>query len=120
MADNEHRQYGIYLYEQGYYLDAVAQLKTALLPCESSDGWSDLGMAHMAVQQDADAEGAFRRALALEPEHRDAATNLGALLLKLERWPAALAALEAVAPRWEARERDEVQSMIDLCRRKTV
>jgi Flp pilus assembly protein TadD len=89
--------------------DAEAACRRALIACEGRDpqAWTALGVILREQGRVAEAEAAYRQAIALAPTHVPALHNLGALLSQLERAEEALATLDrARALGLSARELD--------------
>src|SRR5689334_20746417 len=70
------------LVEQGKYPQAITKLKaaTSLLPT-NAQAWNYLGLAYHYAGQNAEAEGAYQRALALDRDLTETHYNLGLLYL---------------------------------------
>ena len=116
MAAKAQHEYAVYLFQQGYYADAVTQLSEVLLADETGERWSDWATAQFALSQFAEAERGFRRALELNPELADAAVNFGAMLVSLSRWKEAIAMLEGALPKLPAEARTSVSALAEQCR----
>jgi len=65
----------------GSHLDAIRLVEAAVVESESAKLWNDLAALRYASGQTSLAEQGFRRALVLDPSHRQAAVNLSLLLL---------------------------------------
>jgi tetratricopeptide (TPR) repeat protein len=75
--------YGMALEEAGRSDEAAAVYRDVLdREAETARAWTNLGNAEGAQGRTAEAEAAYRRALALDPAHRDALNNLAWLLLE--------------------------------------
>jgi len=116
MATNAHHEYAVYLFQQGFYEDAVKQLDEVLREEETGERWSDWATAQFALSHFAEAERGFRRALELNPDLADAAVNFGAMLVSLQRWREAIAMLEGVLPKLEPEARGSVSALAEQCR----
>jgi len=116
MASKAQHEYAVYLFQQGYYADAVTQLEEVLRAEETGERWSDWATAQFALSHFAEAERGFRRALELNPELADAAVNFGAMLVSLSRWKEAIAMLEGVLPKLLPEARESVSALADQCR----
>ena len=116
MAAKTQHEYAVYLFQQGYYADAVTQLDEALRAEETGERWSDWATAQFALSQFTEAERRFRRALELNPELADAAVNFGAMLVSLSRWKEAIATLEGVLPKLPPEARTSVSALAEQCR----
>src|SRR5579871_1094531 len=114
-AKTQH-DYAVYLFQQGFYDDAVRHLDEVLHEGESGEAWSDWATAQFALRRFAEAERGFRRALELSPELNDAAVNFGALLASVNRWEEAAAMFENVLPQLEPEARAAVSSLAEQCR----
>lgn len=73
------------LEDQGKYADAAARYRDLLTTHDSPLLWTNLGNAEMQLNERAEAERAFRRAIALDASSRDALNNLAWLLLQQSR-----------------------------------
>ena len=116
MVANAQHEYAVYLFQQGHYQDAVAQLDKVLGEEETGEIWSDWATAQFALSHFAEAERGFRRALELNPELPDAAVNFGAMLVSLSRWREAAAMLEGVLPKLQPESRASVSALAEQCR----
>jgi len=116
MAAKAQHEYAVYLFQQGYYADAVTQLDEVLREAETGERWSDWATAQFALSHFPEAERGFRRALELNPELADAAVNFGALLVSLSRWKEAIAMLEGVLPKLPPESRASVSALAEQCR----
>ena len=101
MAAKTQHDYAVYLFQQGFYEDAVNHLGEVLREQETSERWSDWATAHFALSHFPEAERGFRRALELNPDLADAAVNFGTMLASLRRWDEAIASFESVLPKLE-------------------
>lgn len=90
------------LIDQGEYPQAVEKLRAAavLLGGTNAQAWNDLGLACHHAGELAEAEQAYRRALALNHDLSEARFNLGCLCLSQNRVEAAKAELTAYTLRW--------------------
>jgi tetratricopeptide (TPR) repeat protein len=120
MAANAQHEYAVYLFQQGYYEDAVKQLDEVLREEETGERWSDWATAQFALSRFTEAERGFRRALELSPELADAAVNFGTLLVSLSRWKEAIAMLEGALPKLEPEARVAVSALAEQCRAQLV
>jgi tetratricopeptide (TPR) repeat protein len=114
-AKTQH-DYAVYLFQQGFYEDAILHLDEVLHEEETAERWSDWATAHFAAGHFQDAERGFQRALKLNPDHADAAVSLGAMLLSLRRWSEAIGMFEGVLPKLEPEARSFVSTLADQCR----
>jgi Tfp pilus assembly protein PilF len=108
--------YAVYLFQQGFYADTVSQLDELLHTEETAERWSDWATAQYGLNQFAEAERGFRRALELDPGMSDAAVNFGMLLSSQARYGEALACFEKALPSLEGEGRTTVQNFIQQCR----
>lgn len=77
---------GVTLEEAGKFAEAATHYRALLQKQpDSAVVWTNLGNAEMQLQRRPEAEEAFRRALALDPQSRDAMNNLAWLLLEEKR-----------------------------------
>ncbi len=118
MAAKAQHEYAVYLFQQGFYQDAVGQLDKVLREEETGECWSDWATAQFALNHYADAERGFRRALELNPEMPEAAVNFGAMLVTLNRWSEAIAVLEGILTKLEPDARLSVNALVEQCRTK--
>jgi tetratricopeptide (TPR) repeat protein len=118
MAANAQHEYAVYLFQHGFYQDAVNQLDKVLREEETDDRWSDWATAQFALNHFADAERGFRRALDLNPDMPEAAVNFGAMLASLSRWREAIEVLQGVLPTLEPDARISVSALVEQCRTK--
>ena len=108
--------YAVYLFQQGYYEDAVMQLDEVIREEETGERWSDWATAQFALGRFPEAERGFRRALELTPRLPEAAINFGAMLVSLSRWKEAIDTLEVVLPALQPEERGAVIALVEQCR----
>jgi Tfp pilus assembly protein PilF len=116
MAAKTQYDYAIYLFQQGFYEDAISHLEEVLREEETAERWSDWATAHFALSHFAEAERGFRRALQLDPELVDAAVNFGTMLATLHRWQEAIDMLERVLPSLEPASWAAVNGLAGQCR----
>jgi hypothetical protein len=119
MAAKTQHDYAVYLFEQGFYADAITQLDELLQEQETGERWSDWATAHFALRHYAEAERGFRRALELSPDLSDAAVNFGTLLVSLSRWREAIDTLEGAMPKLRPEGQAAVRALIEQCRAQT-
>ena len=115
MAAKAQHEYAVYLFEQGFYEDAVKQLDEILREEETGERWSDWATAQFALSHFAEAERGFRRALEMDPDLTEAAVNFGTMLVSLSRWREAIAMLEGVLPKLEPEAREVVSALAEQC-----
>jgi len=116
MIAKAQHEYAVYLFQQGFYGDAVKQLDEVLHEEETGERWSDWATAKFALSHFAEAERGFRRALELSPDLTEAAVNFGAMLVSLSRWREAIAMLEGVLPKLEPEARAVISGLAEECR----
>jgi len=116
MAAKTQHDYAVYLFEQGFYADAISHLDELLQEKQTGDRWSDWATAHFALGQFAEAERGFRRALELSPELADAAVTFGTMLANLGRWKEAVEMLERALPKLEPEQRATISAFVEQCR----
>ena len=114
-AKTQH-EYAVYLFQQGYYEDALTHLDEILREQETGERWSDWATTQFALSQFADAERGFRRALEMSPELTDAAVTFGTLLVSLSRWKEAIALFDEVLPKLDPEGRIAVSTLAEQCR----
>jgi Tfp pilus assembly protein PilF len=118
MSAKAQHEYAVYLFQQGLYVDVVAQLDEALREEETAERWSDWATAQSALSHFAEAERGFRRALELAPDLAESAVNFGAMLSVVGRWNEAASLLESVLPKLEPKGRGAVSALAEQCRAK--
>ncbi|HTC64308.1 MAG TPA: tetratricopeptide repeat protein [Candidatus Saccharimonadales bacterium] len=116
MSNNTQHEYAVYLFQQGYYEDAITHLDEIIREEETGERWSDWATAQFALSHFPDAERGFRRALELNPDLPEAAINFGAMLVSLSRWSEAITLLEGVLPKLEPDSRAVVDALTENCR----
>ena len=116
MTANTQHQYAVYLFQQGFYADAVKHLDEVLHEEETGERWSDWATAQFALSQFTEAERGFRRSLELTPDLTEAAVNFGTMLVSLSRWREAIALYESVLPTLEPEARAVVSNLTEQCR----
>jgi hypothetical protein len=85
MTGESGHQLGLKLFAQRQYEAASALFRLAITDEESCERWNDWASAELACGRQVRAEWGYRRALRLDPAHRDAAVNLAALLIAQRR-----------------------------------
>ena len=116
MATKAQHDYAVYLFQQGFYADTVSQLDELLRAEETSERWSDWATAQYGLNQLAEAERGFRRALELDPALSEAAVNFGVMLSGQRRWAEAVGRFETALPKLEGDARSTVENLIAQCR----
>jgi Tfp pilus assembly protein PilF len=116
MAAKTQYEYAVYLFQQGFYEDAVNHLDELLREEETGERWSDWATAQFALSHFAEAERGFRRALELSPDLTEAAGNFGTMLAGLSRWREAIAMFEGVLPKLEPEARAIASALAEQCR----
>lgn len=116
MASKAQRDYAVYLFQQGFYPDTVAQLDELLRVEETAERWSDWATAQFGLDHFAEAERGFRRALEMNPEMPEAAVNFGMLLSSQGRCAEAVELFERALPGLEGEGRSAVENFIVQCR----
>jgi Tfp pilus assembly protein PilF len=116
MSTTTQHEYAVYLFQQGFYADAVTHLDEVIREEETAERWSDWATAQFARSHFPEAERGFRRALELNPELSEASVNFGAMLVGLSRWREAIAMLEGVLPNLEPEGRAAVEALVEQCR----
>ena len=79
---------------KGKWAEALSVVDAALAQCESAELWNSWGTVHYCQGHVDQAEDGYRRALALEVSHRQAAVNLGLFLFSQGRLEEAMQLLE--------------------------
>lgn len=100
-----------HLIEQGRSAEAMARLEASLLQGETAELWSDWATLQYGSGDTAQAEQGYRRALQLDGSHRQAAVNLGILLVSKGRFQEATAAFKQHESTLTAAETNAIQSM---------
>lgn len=116
MAAKAQHDYAVYLFQQGFYADTVSQLDELLRIEETGERWSDWATAQYGLNQFAEAERGFRRALELDPELSEAAVNFGIMLSSQGRWADAAQLFERALPKLQGDARNTVENLIAQCR----
>lgn len=81
--------YGAFLFERGRYKDAIEQLNRASedrFYAGRATVFENLGVAHARIGNEIEAEKAFERSVALNPEQRRALLELGLIRLEQQRY----------------------------------
>ncbi|HWZ56738.1 MAG TPA: tetratricopeptide repeat protein [Verrucomicrobiae bacterium] len=115
-ASKAQHDYAVYLFQQGFYGDTVAQLDELLRVEETGERWSDWATAQFALEHFAEAERGFRRALEMNPGMADAAVNFGMMLSSQGRCVEAVELFERALPNLEGDARGTVQGFTAQCR----
>jgi Flp pilus assembly protein TadD len=100
---------GDYQQAAQFYAEAVAESPTSSL-------LNDLGFAQLTCGRVQEAERSFRQALALAPDHTQAAINLGALLANSGQAEAAVPWLERGIATVDPAQRAAVQDLLASCK----
>ena len=93
-ADEHLHRQGVQLFQDGKLTDALTCIARSLGARETAERWNDWATVQSALANPQDAEQGFRRALALSPNHAQAAANLGAVLAAAGRFEEAIPFLE--------------------------
>ena len=116
MAAKAQHGYAVYLFQQGFYEDAIKHLDEVLREGETGERWSDWATAQFALSHFAEAERGYRRALELSPDLSEAAVNFGTMLVSLSRWREAIDTFDGVLPKLEPEARAVVSALAEQCR----
>lgn len=116
METKAQHDYAVYLFQQGFYADAVALLDEVLRTDESAERWSDWATSQYALGRFPEAERGFRRALDLDPGMSDAAVNFGMLLSSQGRYREGAEFFEKALLKLEGDGRSAVENFILQCR----
>ena len=92
--DEQFHKQGVQFFVEGKCNDALAFIARSIGLRETAERWNDWATVQSALNNSQDAEQGFRRALALAPNHCQAAANLGAVLAAAERFEEAIPFLE--------------------------
>ena len=109
-APHESQPRAATLLSQGRVVEASRLLSDAISEGESADLWNDWAVVQLGL-----AEHAFRRALLLEPNHPDAAANLGVLLFSTGRPGEAAVFLQQALATATDPARSHIQTLLTLC-----
>jgi Tfp pilus assembly protein PilF len=85
---------------------------------ETSERWNDWAAAAFVSGAAIEAEHGFRRALELAPDDRQAAENLGLLLMEQQRFAEALPFLVRAADVGDVTGNSSILSLLEECRRQ--
>jgi Flp pilus assembly protein TadD len=100
------------LYKRGHLAEALAQLGAALREEENSERWNDWAAVQHALGATDYAETGFRRALELDRNNQEAATNLGGLLVARGRFIEAAPFLLIALNTTDVAQRKAIQDLI--------
>jgi hypothetical protein len=103
------------LFAQGHFAEAAALLSEALSEGQTAELWNDWAAVQISMGHSQDAELALRRALALDPNHKTAANNLGAVLYVQERYAEVVPFLRRALGSAATEDRGEVEKMLTRC-----
>ena len=110
---------GVALEDKGQYADAAAEYRRILADHpDSTIAWTNLGNVEMQLKDDAAAENAFRKAIALDGNSADALNNLAWLLYRQKRFDEAetLARRAVATPAPDTWQRLDTLARIQLAR----
>ena len=113
---NSH-QSGLEAFKQGDYEAAASLFQDALKEQETAERWNDWATAQMSLGRIGAAEQGYRRAIELDPQHREAATNLGLLLAASGRPTDAIPLLKRCLPELDTSAHQKVAKVLEDCRR---
>jgi Tetratricopeptide repeat len=105
-------------FKNGQYEHAATLLGEALLERQTSDRWNDWATAKFFAKRAGEAENGYRRALEMDPENIQAATNLGVLLASLGRAEQAIPLLEKARVHGDDSQRAMVAQLLKDSRAK--
>jgi tetratricopeptide (TPR) repeat protein len=108
-------QRGLKLFQSGSYDEAAAELMRALRCGETAERWNDWASVQYAMNHAEEAERGFRRALALEPENPQPATNLAVLLSQVGRKKEAVTLLEQSREKLAPEEQRTAARLLESC-----
>ncbi len=92
-------QRGIVYTQKGEPQKALQELTEAIKVQPKASYWNNLAIAYQNLDQFRDAEDAFLRALALNPDYEECEANLAFLLIQLNRWEEAFHHLTHITSR---------------------
>jgi Flp pilus assembly protein TadD len=104
------------VFAQGDYKQAALLFGAALKERETAERWNDWATALIALGLVRPAEQGYRRALQLDPQRGDAASNLGLLLAATGRRAEAIPFLERSQPKVDAETQQRVAAVLAECR----
>lgn len=116
MSNSSNYDQGIQLYEEGRYEEAGQFLGEAVKEKETAEGWNDLATCQLQCARIEEAEQGYRRALAMEPQHNQAAANLGILLASQRRHEEAVPLLRGSIAGVDEPQRVVILSVLALIR----
>lgn len=105
-------------FQQGHLADAVRLLGEILAEEESGELWNDWATAQFALGHVEEAEHGFRRALEIAPHDRQAAENLGYLLVQRQCFKEAVPFLQQVLSDGGEGERTAAASLLAECQQR--
>jgi tetratricopeptide (TPR) repeat protein len=116
-AEVKHRE-ALHLLEKGQLAEALRLLGEVLAEEETCERWNDWAAAEFLAGQFVEAEHGFRYALELAPGDRQAAENLGALLVERQRVAEAIPFLVRAVGTVGERGSAATASLLAECRRQ--
>jgi hypothetical protein len=112
MPGESNHQTGLILYAQRQYEAASVQFRLAIGEEETSDRWNDWASAELTCGREVRAEWGYRRALHLNPAHRQAAVNLAVLLIAQGRLQESVPLLTPHAPSLSESEKAVLANLV--------
>lgn len=103
------------LYQQGEFAAAAQLLSEEISEAPSAKLWNDWAAVQVSLGQLQDAEQGFRAALQLDPDSRQAAENLGALLFARGSYPEAAPLLRQSLANAPAQTRPVIEQILARC-----
>ena len=116
MSNSSNYDQGIQLYEEGRHEEAGQFLGEAVKEKETAEGWNDLATCQLQCARFEEAEQGYRPALAMEPQHNQAAANLGILLASQKRHEEAVPLLRGSIAGVDEQQRVVILSVLALIR----
>ena len=117
-GDEQLHRHGVRLFQEGKLADALTFIARSLGARETAERWNDWATVQSALGNPQDAEQGFRRALALAPNHAQAAANLGAVLAAAGRFEDAIPFLEKGVAGVDQNQRAAFTQILEAARAK--
>ncbi|HMD96034.1 MAG TPA: tetratricopeptide repeat protein [Terriglobia bacterium] len=115
MAFEEQHQYALYLFEQGFFEDAVRLMAEVVREEESGERWNDWASAQVRCGRYAEAERGYRRALELGDLVGRTLANLAVLLVQTQQYAPAIPLLERALENATEQDAGPLAKLLTLC-----
>lgn len=115
--DQQNHQFGLRLFKEERYTDALRLIAQSLSGRETSERWNDWAVVQSAMQEWDEAEEGFRHALELDPKNSDATLNLAVLLHSRKRSAEALPLFAAVQGRISTEQAARAGALLEECKK---